>query len=156
MFYNFTQHFSSLFKKTVKNKKQSLNIQSARVMSYSADRASEVFVKYTSNDTEKCNILKKGATASLPLTSTEKVPYPSSHQSNKSSWCMKGSRKVCTSWTQGILSSHPISRQCIIRNWWQWWVTYFSSWAVMNTTCVSSVYLCKYIYSVSEKCTSWT
>lgn len=57
MFYKYTRHFSSIFKKTVKNKKQSLNIQKAKVMNYSADHPSEVWVKYTSSDSEEWSLL---------------------------------------------------------------------------------------------------
>ena len=86
MFYSFTRHFSSLFKKTVKNKQRSLNIQSARVMNYSADHATEVWVKYTASDTEewsKFQILKKGATASLPSPRLRKYRTPAPVKATK-------------------------------------------------------------------------
>ena len=69
MFLDYTCHFSTIFKKTVQSKKKYLNIQKARVLDYSINHASEVWVKYTGSETEewsKFTLLKKGARASLP------------------------------------------------------------------------------------------
>ena len=69
MFLDYTCHFSTIFKKTAQRKKKYLNIQKARVLDYSVDHASEVWVKYTGSETEewsKFTLLKKGARASLP------------------------------------------------------------------------------------------
>ena len=59
----------TIFKKTVKNKNRSLNIQKARVIEYSLHHASEVWVKYTASGEEEWSTfapLKKHARASLP------------------------------------------------------------------------------------------
>ena len=75
IFLPFSSHFSSIFKKIVKSKKKSLNIQKARILDYSVNHVSEVWVKYTGSETEewsKFSLLKKSASPSLPLSNEKK------------------------------------------------------------------------------------
>ena len=75
MFLDFDAHFTPLFKKAVKKSGKSLNVQKARVLEYSADHASEVWVKYTLLDEEewsKFPLLKARKVPSLPSSSDTK------------------------------------------------------------------------------------
>ena len=53
MVLGYNSHFSQIFKKTVKNKNVSRKIQKARVLHYSFEHPTEVWVKYTANETEQ-------------------------------------------------------------------------------------------------------
>ena len=72
IFLPYDQHFSPLFKKSLKSigkEKKSFSIQKARVLEYSHDHSSQVWVKYlTVDDAEwtKFEPLKRGKKASLP------------------------------------------------------------------------------------------
>ena len=70
MFLSYNDHFSTMFKKTVKStdkkNKKSLSIQKARVIEYSVDHITEVWVKYGEEEWTKFSILKRRATARLP------------------------------------------------------------------------------------------
>ena len=93
MFMDCTNHFSTLFKKTVQRKKKSLSIKKARVLDYSVDHVSEVWVKYTGSEEEewsKFPLLKKGATASLPPPDKKKYDSHLSVKASKAS----DSRKI--------------------------------------------------------------
>ena len=75
MFVSYANHFSQFFKKTVKSsKKKPLNIQKARVLDYATAHASEVWVKYTAEEAEweKFEILKRGASPTLPVIDCQK------------------------------------------------------------------------------------
>ena len=75
MFLNFSTHFAPPLKKMIKNAGKALNIQRARVLDYSVDHVSEVWVKYTLMDDEEWSIfslLKAHAVPSLPALSSVK------------------------------------------------------------------------------------
>ena len=69
MFLDWQVHFSSFFKKAIKNsKKHSLAISNARALEYCSTHSTEVWVKYNIFDAEwhKFPVLKRSNTPTLP------------------------------------------------------------------------------------------
>ena len=124
-------------------------------MNYLADHASEVWVKYTSSDTEewsKFQILKKGATASLPSPQLRKYCTPVPLKATKATDVWKIIEKYVPAEHKGfydvIRSVDNVSSETDEGDEYRTLVIeqLLSGLNTAEFTCVSSVYPCQCVF----------
>ena len=80
MVFDYQNHLSGFFKKSVMHNGQRLRVRDARVFEYSVDHPSELWVKYSLNENDtwhKFSIMKKGSSyVSFPIEPAYLSPLP--------------------------------------------------------------------------------